>query len=155
MRRSTTPGLLVLHAGHGVSVAQSCDRCGGLDGPLLIECQTPGSAASGARTYRDTSETVTYFWDMNTTENPGDFGFGSGDALASVETGADGQLVMISGWGHSNFDTGTPGPHVDLRGSEGPGMVFSSSQIANLVDALILVRDRIDGQFGHPVAASE
>lgn len=109
----------------------------------------------GAQICRDVSETVNYPRDMTTTANPGDFGFDGGDALASVETGVDGQRVMISGWGHSDFDTGSPGPHVNLRGGEGPGLVFSCSQVANLVEALILVRDRIDGQFGHPVAASE
>ncbi|UFN45217.1 hypothetical protein [Nocardioides okcheonensis] len=85
---------------------------------------------------------------MTSPENPGDFGFDDGDTLASVETGVGGQRVMISGWGHSDLDTGTPGPHVNLRGNEGPGLVFSSNQIADLVSALILVRDRIDRQFG-------
>ncbi len=92
---------------------------------------------------------------MTSTEIPDDFGFDDGDALASVDTGVDGQRVMVSGWSHSNVDTGTAGPHVALRGHDGPALVFSSRQITDLVSALVLVRDRIDRQFDNPVADSD
>jgi len=69
------------------------------------------------------------------------------DAIASMETGVNGQALSINGWFASHADTGTPGPHVRLVANGVNGAVLKSSQIPELIDCLNLVADRIDRQW--------
>lgn len=68
----------------------------------------------------------------------------TGDAEAALRTGIRDQWLVVSGWGASHADTGTPGPHVHLSTNDGRDPVLKTSQIPQLVDALNLVGGRID-----------
>ncbi len=66
------------------------------------------------------------------------------DAQAALDTGIRHQRLVVSGWGASHADTGTPGPHVHLSTNDGHNPVLRTSQIPELVDALHRVGGRID-----------
>jgi hypothetical protein len=66
------------------------------------------------------------------------------DAQAVVVTGIRDQRLVVSGWGASHADTGTPGPHVHLSTNDRQNPVLKTSQIPELVDALHMVGGRID-----------
>jgi hypothetical protein len=66
------------------------------------------------------------------------------DAQAVVDTGIRDQQLVISGWGASHADSGTPGPHVHLSTNDRQNAVLKTSQIPQLVDALQTVGERID-----------
>ncbi len=68
----------------------------------------------------------------------------SGDAQASLRTGIADQWLVVSGWGASHADAGTPGPHVHLSTNDRGDPVLKTSQIPALVDALNTVGGRID-----------
>lgn len=61
-----------------------------------------------------------------------------------MRTGIRDQRLVVSGWGASHADTGTPGPHVNLSTNDGQTPVLKTSQIAELVDALHTVGGLID-----------
>jgi hypothetical protein len=67
-----------------------------------------------------------------------------GSAETAVRTGIRDQWLVVSGWGASHADTGTPGPHVRLGTNDGRDPVLKTSQISDLVDALHTVGGRID-----------
>jgi hypothetical protein len=66
------------------------------------------------------------------------------DAQAALGTGIRDQRLVVSGWGASHADTGTPGPHVHLSTNDRQNPVLRTSQIPELVDALHVVGARID-----------
>lgn len=68
----------------------------------------------------------------------------TGDAEVALRTGIRDQWLVVSGWGASHADTGTPGPHVHLGTNDGRDPVLRTSQIPELVDAVNLVGARID-----------
>lgn len=76
----------------------------------------------------------------DTTNDEGD----DGDAQASLPTGIRDQWLVLSGWGASHADTGTPGPHVHLSTNDGSNPVIRTSQIPDVVAALQKVGGRID-----------
>ncbi len=43
---------------------------------------------------------------------------GDEDAVAVMETGRRGQRLICEGWLASHADSGTPGPHINLRTSD-------------------------------------
>lgn len=67
-----------------------------------------------------------------------------GDTQAALRTGIRDQWLVVSGWGASHADSGTPGPHVHLSTNDGSSPVLKTSQITDLVDALHAVGGRID-----------
>lgn len=66
------------------------------------------------------------------------------EATAAVETGRRSQWLICEGWFASHADSGTPGPHIHLRTSDGHDPVLRTDQIPDLVDALTTVAKRID-----------
>lgn len=66
------------------------------------------------------------------------------DATADVETGRRGQRLICEGWFASHADSGTPGPHIHLRTSDGHDPVLRTDQVPNFVEALTVVAERID-----------
>lgn len=68
----------------------------------------------------------------------------TGNAEVGLRTGIRDQWLVVSGWGASHADTGTPGPHVHLSTSDGKDPVLRTSQVPELVDALDVVGERID-----------
>ena len=67
-----------------------------------------------------------------------------GDTQAALRTGIRDQWLVVSGWGASHADTGTPGPHLHLSTNDGSNPVIRTSQIPDLIDALHKVGGRID-----------
>ena len=66
------------------------------------------------------------------------------EATAAVETGRRGQRPICEGWFSSHADSGTPGPHVHLRTSDGQDPVLRTDQVAGLAEALPVVARRIE-----------
>lgn len=66
------------------------------------------------------------------------------EATATVETGRRGQRLICEGWFASHADSGTPGPHVHLRTSDGQDPVLRTDQVAGLAEALSVVAERIE-----------
>jgi hypothetical protein len=66
------------------------------------------------------------------------------EATAAVETGRRGQRLICEGWFASHADSGTPGPHVHLRTSDGQDPVLRTDQVAGLAEALSVVAERIE-----------
>ena len=66
------------------------------------------------------------------------------EATAAVETGRRGQRLICEGWFASDADSGTPGPHVHLRTSDGQDPVLRTDQVAGLAEALPVVARRIE-----------
>lgn len=73
-------------------------------------------------------------------------GDGSGDdeAVVVLETGRRDQRLICEGWFASHADSGTPGPHVHLRTSDGATPVLRTDQLPHLVAALTTVAERVD-----------
>ena len=69
------------------------------------------------------------------------------DAHVSIETGRRGQRLICEGWFASHADSGTPGPHVHLRTSDGGSAVVRTEQVPDLIAALTTVAGRIDRQW--------
>lgn len=67
-----------------------------------------------------------------------------GDPVAAVRTRIRDQWLVVSGWGASHADAGTPGPHVHLSTNDGSTPVLRTSQVPDLVDALHTVGGRVD-----------
>ena len=67
-----------------------------------------------------------------------------GDAQAALRTGIRDQWLVVSGWGASHADSGTPGPHIHLSTNDGSNPVIKTSQIPDVVEALHKVGGRID-----------
>ena len=68
----------------------------------------------------------------------------AGDAVVAVDTGRRGQRLICEGWFASHADSGTPGPHVHLRTSDGETPVLRTDQLPNFVAALTTVAERIE-----------
>jgi len=66
------------------------------------------------------------------------------EATASVETGRRNQRLICEGWFASHADSGTPGPHVHLRTSDGHDPVLRTDQVPAFSRAVTVVADRID-----------
>ena len=66
------------------------------------------------------------------------------EATAAVETGRRGQRLICEGWFASHADSGTPGPHIHLRTSDGQDPVLRSDQVPELAEALSVVAERIE-----------
>jgi PAS domain-containing protein len=66
------------------------------------------------------------------------------DAVVVVKTGRAGQHLICEGWLASHADSGTPGPHVHLRTSDGEPPVLRTDQLASLIGALTTVAGRVD-----------
>jgi PAS domain-containing protein len=66
------------------------------------------------------------------------------DAVVTVETGRAGQRLVCEGWLASHADSGTPGPHVHLRTSDGEPPVLRTDQLPVFVAALTTVAERVD-----------
>jgi len=66
------------------------------------------------------------------------------EAAAAVETGRRGQRLICEGWFASHADSGTPGPHVHLRTSDGQDPVLRTDQVPGLAEALSVVAERIE-----------
>jgi len=66
------------------------------------------------------------------------------EAAAAVETGRRGQQLICEGWFASHADSGTPGPHVHLRTSDGQDPVLRTDQVPSFAAALSVVAERID-----------
>jgi len=71
-------------------------------------------------------------------------GSGAEEPTAAVGTGRRGQQLVCEGWFASHADSGTPGPHVHLRTSDGQDPVLRTDQVPAFVDALTRVAERID-----------
>ena len=61
-----------------------------------------------------------------------------------METGRRDQWLICEGWFASHADSGTPGPHLHLRTSDGQEPVLRTDQVPNLAEALTVVATRID-----------
>jgi hypothetical protein len=66
------------------------------------------------------------------------------DAVVAVDTGRRGQRLICEGWFASHADSGTPGPHLHLRTSDGETPVLRTDQLPTLIAALTTVAGRID-----------
>jgi len=66
------------------------------------------------------------------------------DAVVAVETGRRGQRLICEGWFASHADSGTPGPHLHLRTSDGEPPVLRTDQLPALFAALTTVAERIE-----------
>lgn len=66
------------------------------------------------------------------------------DAQVSIDTGRRGQRLVCEGWFASHADSGTPGPHVHLRTSDGGPAVVRTDQVPEVIAALTTVATRID-----------
>jgi len=66
------------------------------------------------------------------------------DAVAFVPTGRRAQQLICEGWFASHADSGTPGPHLHLRTSDGDTPVLRTDQLPSLITALTQVAQRID-----------
>lgn len=66
------------------------------------------------------------------------------EAVVAVDTGRRGQRLICEGWFASHADSGTPGPHLHLRTSDGETPVLRTDQLPTLIDALTTVAERID-----------
>jgi hypothetical protein len=66
------------------------------------------------------------------------------DASTFVETGRRGQRLIVEGWFASHADSGTPGPHVHLRTSDGQDPVLRTDQVPALASALATVAERVE-----------
>lgn len=73
----------------------------------------------------------------------------NGEAEARLLTGIRDQRLVLEGWFASHGDTGTRGPHVHLRTTDQRDAVLKTSQVAHLINQLVLVRDRIDALWEH------
>jgi hypothetical protein len=69
---------------------------------------------------------------------------GDNEAVVSVETGRRGQHLICEGWFASHADSGTPGPHLHLRTSDGEPPVLRTDQLPSLITGLTQVAERID-----------
>jgi hypothetical protein len=75
------------------------------------------------------------------------------DPTAAVTTGRRGQRLVCEGWFASHADSGTPGPHVHLRTSDGQDAVLRTDQVPHLVEALTAVAERIERSWAVEGAA--
>jgi hypothetical protein len=66
------------------------------------------------------------------------------DPVVTMETGRRGQRLICEGWFASHADSGTPGPHLHLRTSDGETPVLRTDQLPTLVAGLTTVAERID-----------
>ncbi len=66
------------------------------------------------------------------------------EAVVVVDTGRRGERLICEGWFSSHADSGTPGPHLHLRTSDGETPVLRTDQLPTLIDALTTVAERID-----------
>jgi hypothetical protein len=66
------------------------------------------------------------------------------EAVVTLETGRRGQRLICEGWFASHADSGTPGPHLHLRTSDGETPVLRTDQLPSLIAALTKVAGRID-----------
>jgi hypothetical protein len=66
------------------------------------------------------------------------------EAEVAMETGRRGQRLICEGWFASHADSGTPGPHLHLRTSDGQTPVLRTDQLPSLIAALTTVAERID-----------
>ena len=66
------------------------------------------------------------------------------EAVVAVDTGRRGQRLICEGWFASHADSGTPGPHLHLRTSDGETPVVRTVQLPALIAALETVAERID-----------
>lgn len=69
------------------------------------------------------------------------------DAVAIIETGRQGQKLICEGWFASHADSGTPGPHVHIRTSDGATPVLRTDQLPALTTALTQVAERIEAMW--------
>lgn len=68
----------------------------------------------------------------------------AGDAIVAVETGRRGQRLICEGWFASHADSGTPGPHLHLRTSDGEPPVLRTDQLPIFIAALTTVAERVE-----------
>ncbi len=66
------------------------------------------------------------------------------DAHATVATGIRNQCLCVDGWFASHADSGTPGPHIRLRTTDGRDAVLAVDQVPTLIEALTAVARRIE-----------
>lgn len=66
------------------------------------------------------------------------------DAVVGVDTGRRGQRLICDCWFASHADSGTPGPHLHLRTSDGETPVLRTDQLPTLITALTTVAERIE-----------
>jgi hypothetical protein len=72
---------------------------------------------------------------------------GDDDSHVAIDTGRRGQRLVLEGWFASHADSGTPGPHVHLRTSDGETAVVRTDQVPRLIESLTKVARRIDDQW--------
>lgn len=58
------------------------------------------------------------------------------DSEHAFETSTPGQWIIVSAWGSSHADHGTPGPHVRIRISDAEDAVMTADRIPELIDLL-------------------
>lgn len=77
----------------------------------------------------------------------GDGRAGTDEAVVVLGTGRRGQRLICEGWFASHADSGTPGPHIHLRTSDGDTPVLRTDQLPSLIAGLAAVAERIDGRW--------
>jgi hypothetical protein len=80
--------------------------------------------------------------------DPADDNRDEGDgAQVAIETGRRGQRLIFEGWFASHADSGTPGPHVHLRTSDGETAVVRADQVPAVIEALTQAAQHVESQW--------
>ena len=68
-------------------------------------------------------------------------------AAAAMQTGRRGQRLICEAWFASHADSGTPGPHLRLRTSDGEDAVLRTDQVPDLITMLERVAEHTDRAY--------